>query len=161
MFQLQRRAYEAEGQGTWTDIHKEIPITTGDDVFTDLVIGTLPPGRLCLGCSNASSSSPAREGACDNESLTSQISKEIAAFAPNHLPAQSMPPDCRSSLQTSPAVVSNQQGQSRDHQTQDIPDPAIQTQAIEVLPVLSLVPHDDGASSNYSARDSFYKISSR
>lgn len=36
ILQLQRRAYEAEGQGTWKQFDSDVPITQPEDMLTDL-----------------------------------------------------------------------------------------------------------------------------
>jgi hypothetical protein len=55
VFQLQRRAYEAEGEGTWTDLDKEIPNVADGHQFSDLTIQTLPKTLPCPSCSHTSS----------------------------------------------------------------------------------------------------------
>jgi hypothetical protein len=42
VLQLQRRAYEAEGQGTWTRLDTDVPITTEKEKLTDLPAEPLP-----------------------------------------------------------------------------------------------------------------------
>jgi hypothetical protein len=36
VLQLQRRAYEAHGQGTWSDLNKEVPLTRAKDTLEEL-----------------------------------------------------------------------------------------------------------------------------
>jgi hypothetical protein len=42
VWQLQRRAYEAEGHRTWTQLENEIPLIGGDEAFKDLPITWVP-----------------------------------------------------------------------------------------------------------------------
>lgn len=42
VLQLQRRAYEAQGQGTWIDIEKDIPMTTEKAELEDLSLDSVP-----------------------------------------------------------------------------------------------------------------------
>ena len=46
IFQLQRRAYEATGEGVWTKLEKEIPITRQATMLSDFVSEPTPPGVL-------------------------------------------------------------------------------------------------------------------
>ncbi|ORY10988.1 hypothetical protein BCR34DRAFT_588267 [Clohesyomyces aquaticus] len=41
VFQLQRRAYEVEGRGSWQHIEKEKPVTTGNERLEDLPIASV------------------------------------------------------------------------------------------------------------------------
>jgi len=56
VFQLQRRAYEAIGEGTWTRLDKEIPITCEKTLLSDFAVETTPPGVLKEGVSVSGSS---------------------------------------------------------------------------------------------------------
>lgn len=56
VFQLQRRAYEAKGEGSWQHIDKEIPVTTGKERLGDLPIESVVGSSLsevqeCSSCS--------------------------------------------------------------------------------------------------------------
>ena len=42
VFQLQRRAYEAHGEGTWSCLDQEVPVTEKDEKFPVLPIQTHP-----------------------------------------------------------------------------------------------------------------------
>ena len=49
IFQLQRRAYEAQGEGTWSRFDQEIPVTEkGDQLSVHLVEATLPTTELTV-----------------------------------------------------------------------------------------------------------------
>lgn len=41
VLQLQRRAYEAQGQGVWVDLDKDVPTTTERETLTDLPVDPL------------------------------------------------------------------------------------------------------------------------
>ncbi|KAF2265707.1 hypothetical protein CC78DRAFT_598290 [Lojkania enalia] len=43
VFQLQRRAYEAEGQGTWTNLNEDVPITEQKELLEDLALQSVKP----------------------------------------------------------------------------------------------------------------------
>ena len=43
--QLQRRAYESQGQGVWTNLSKDVPLTTEKVSLEDLPLESLPPFR--------------------------------------------------------------------------------------------------------------------
>lgn len=45
VFQLQRRAFEAHGEGVWMDLEKEIPITTRKEMLRELPISSLSPSQ--------------------------------------------------------------------------------------------------------------------
>ena len=42
VLQLQRRAYEAHGQGTWTQLGKDVPLTAKNKMLVDLPLESLP-----------------------------------------------------------------------------------------------------------------------
>lgn len=42
IFQLQRRAYEARAEGTWTNTDEEIPVTSSNQQLSDLSAKTVP-----------------------------------------------------------------------------------------------------------------------
>lgn len=42
VLQLQRRAYEAHGQGTWTRLGKDVPLTAKNEILVDLPLESLP-----------------------------------------------------------------------------------------------------------------------
>jgi hypothetical protein len=41
VLQLQRRAYEAEGQGTWSRLHNDVPLTEAKQPLEELAVQTL------------------------------------------------------------------------------------------------------------------------
>lgn len=43
VLQLQRRAYEAQSEATWTDLDKDLPLTTFEEKLSDLPTESLPP----------------------------------------------------------------------------------------------------------------------
>ncbi|KAF2648254.1 hypothetical protein K491DRAFT_699045 [Lophiostoma macrostomum CBS 122681] len=45
MFQLQRRAFEARGEGDWDSKDREVPVTSEETLLSDLVCDK------CAGCS--------------------------------------------------------------------------------------------------------------
>ena len=42
VFQLQRRAFEAHGEGTWLDLSHDIPITIVGETLAELALQSLP-----------------------------------------------------------------------------------------------------------------------
>ncbi|KAF2009108.1 hypothetical protein BU24DRAFT_402484 [Aaosphaeria arxii CBS 175.79] len=42
VLQLQRRAYEARGEGTWTQLNKDVPLTGANEKLSDLPVESLP-----------------------------------------------------------------------------------------------------------------------
>lgn len=56
VFQLQRRAYEAQGEGLWLHTDKEIPVTVGNEQLKDLPLASKSAFELrylheCASCS--------------------------------------------------------------------------------------------------------------
>lgn len=45
VFQLQRRAYEAQGEGKWHDADREIPVTREKELLRDLPLESWPRSR--------------------------------------------------------------------------------------------------------------------
>jgi hypothetical protein len=57
VYQLQRRAYEAHGEGTWKDHNKEIPTTAGGEQLPVLPLGATPVSPSLPAQTHQSSSS--------------------------------------------------------------------------------------------------------
>ena len=72
IFQLQRRAYEATGQGVWAKLEKEIPITRQATMLSDLIDESTPPG-VFKGRVNTSSDS-----STSNYDLTEKDHSDVA-----------------------------------------------------------------------------------
>jgi hypothetical protein len=45
VLQLQRRAYEAHGEGIWSDLSKEVPLTEAKQLLAELPLESLPPAK--------------------------------------------------------------------------------------------------------------------
>jgi hypothetical protein len=44
VLQLQRRAYEAHKEGTWSELGREVPLTAAKELLADLPLASLPLG---------------------------------------------------------------------------------------------------------------------
>jgi hypothetical protein len=45
VLQLQRRAYEAHKEGTWSELSKEVPLTKSKELLAELPLASLPSGN--------------------------------------------------------------------------------------------------------------------
>lgn len=61
VFQLQRRAYEVHGEGTWYQIEKEIPMTIIGEQLGDLPL-TLQPVCACRGAKSVQHEDELKDG---------------------------------------------------------------------------------------------------
>jgi hypothetical protein len=43
VLQLQRRAYEAHREGTWSELSKEVPLTGAKEMLAELPLASIPP----------------------------------------------------------------------------------------------------------------------
>jgi hypothetical protein len=48
VLQLQRRAYEAHKEGTWSELSREVPMTAAKELLTDLPLASLPSGNTLV-----------------------------------------------------------------------------------------------------------------
>lgn len=69
VFQLQRRAYESHGQGTWENLDQPVPTTTTLETLSDLPINSLPQ-HLTMALSQVSKHSAGHTSS--NSSLDSE-----------------------------------------------------------------------------------------
>jgi hypothetical protein len=121
VLQLQRRAYEAQGQGTWSDLDKEVPLTQANDMLDDL-----PLMSVSMAKPTSPSTRPTSSGNPPSQQSTASTPPSLIQ---NHaLPSQSTPP------QTPPI-------QSRPIQTPPPQPSPPQTRHAPGTPSLTIVHH--------------------